>query len=78
MFNLFNVAVMKVYKCKTNDIHSDGIVIVAANSPKEAKQAISQYIFWENLYSESDFKEIPNLEYKGNKPEVITELHYFD
>ena len=69
---------MKVYKCKTNNSHSDGVVIIAANSPKEAKQAISQYIFWEGLYLEENFEEIPNLEYKGNKSEVITELHYFD
>ena len=69
---------MKVYKCRPNDTLTDGIVIVAANSPKEAKQAISNYICWEGLYLEKDFYEIPNLEYKGNNPEVITELHYFD
>lgn len=67
---------MKVYKGMIDDAHSDGLVIVAANSPKEAKQAISQYILWEDLYSEKDFKEIPNMKYKGDKPEVISELHY--
>lgn len=69
---------MKVYRCNSHDYAlADGVVIVAADSPKEAKQAISSYIYWENLYLEEDFREIPDVEYKGDKPEVITELHYF-
>lgn len=68
---------MKVYRCNSSNDLADGVVIVAANSPKEAKQAISQYIYWEGLYLEEDFKEIPDMEYKGDKPKVITELHYF-
>lgn len=69
---------MKVYRCNAHDYAlADGMVIVAANSPKEAKKATSSYIYWENLYLEKDFKEIPDVEYKEDKPKVIAELHYF-
>lgn len=69
---------MKVYKCNTSNFSfSVGLVIVAANNIKEAKQLITQHINWSGLYLEKDFEEIPNLDYKGDKPKVLIELHTF-
>lgn len=64
---------MKVFTCISDSIR--GRVIVAADSALEAKQAISQYIYWEALYKETDFSEIKNLEYKGTTPGVLFEYH---
>lgn len=68
---------MKVFRCEPQEPNVEGIVIVAANSPKEAKEAVEQYVLWENLYPEQDFEEISNLEYKGEKTKVLVEYHIY-
>ena len=80
---------MKVFGCTREGSYTGGIILVAANSIKEALEAYrndSDYDFHWNEYEEGKidysyyepkrWREYPQLTYNGNKPCVILEEGY--
>lgn len=80
---------MKVFGCTREGSYSGGIILVAANSLKEALEAYRNdrdydYQWYEYEEGKIDYfsyqperwKEYPQLEYNGDKPCVILEEGY--
>lgn len=58
-----------------------GILIVAANTKKEASKKVKAYYarhgFGKNYYTEGGvYKKLPNTEYSGKTPKVISTYFY--
>lgn len=67
---------MKVFGCKRNGGYSGGLIMVAANSIKEAIKIAKRETYEASEYNDYDWVEYPLLSYRGKEPCVIDEGGY--
>ena len=67
---------MKVFGCKRNGGYSGGLIMVAANSIKEAIKIAKRETYDASEYNDYDWVEYPLLSYSGKEPCVIDEGGY--
>ena len=68
---------MKVYKFTPKEAYAGGCILVAAETEEEAKQCLDTYSY-QGLSEYNLDGVIENLEYKGDKAEIIVSETYFE